>query len=251
MEPNNFEKDFREKLNQRKIEPSNKAWDRLDAMLSVAEESKPIKLDSKKSKRKWLYIAASFIGFLLVGTIFFNQNKTVTEISRTVVVEKETEKESRKDSVVKPALNVENSVKIENAVAEKTSKVTSNKKEKINAETSEKISNKNSKNESNQVAESSIIIKNNQEKQSNNNQIAIAENSKKENVDQLLEAAENKVVAQNSVKKSKVKINASDLLNQVDGELELSFREKVITKVNKNFQDVKVALSNRNQEEKK
>ena len=41
MEPNNFEKDFREKLNQREIEPSNKAWDRLDAMLSVAEEKKP------------------------------------------------------------------------------------------------------------------------------------------------------------------------------------------------------------------
>ena len=73
MEPNNFEKDFREKLNERKIEPSKKAWDRLDAMLSVAEEKKP----EKKSKRKWLYIAASFIGFLLVGTIFFNQNKNV------------------------------------------------------------------------------------------------------------------------------------------------------------------------------
>nr|WP_294785219.1 hypothetical protein [uncultured Flavobacterium sp.] len=247
MEPNNFEKDFREKLNQRKIEPSNKAWDRLDAMLSVAEEKKP----EKKLKRKWLYIAASFIGFLLVGTIFFNQNKTVTERPKTVVVEKETEKEIRKDSAVKPVLNNDGSIKIENAVTEKTSEETSNRKEKINPEASEKISNKNIKKESNQVAESSIIIKNNQEKQSTNNQTVVAENSKKENVDQLLEAAENKVVAQNSVKKSKVKINASDLLNQVDGELELSFREKVITKVNKNFQEVKVALSNRNQEDKK
>ena len=43
MEPNKFEKDFREKLNQREIEPSNNAWDRLDAMLSVAEEKKPKK----------------------------------------------------------------------------------------------------------------------------------------------------------------------------------------------------------------
>ncbi|WP_343696825.1 hypothetical protein [Flavobacterium sp.] len=44
MEPNNFEKDFREKLNQRKIEPSEKAWDRLDAMLSIAEEKSQRKI---------------------------------------------------------------------------------------------------------------------------------------------------------------------------------------------------------------
>lgn len=49
--------------------------------------------------------------------------------------------------------------------------------------------------------------------------------------------------------KNKVKINANDLLSQVDGELELSFREKVINKVNKNYQTVKVALANRNVEE--
>ena len=82
MEPNNFEKDFREKLNERRIEPSDKAWDRLDAMLSVAEEKK-----SEKKNRKGLYIAASVVGFLLVGTFFFNQ-KTI-EKPKTIVVEKE------------------------------------------------------------------------------------------------------------------------------------------------------------------
>ncbi|MFC6243640.1 hypothetical protein [Flavobacterium psychroterrae] len=70
MEPNNFEKDFREKLNQRKIEPSDKAWDRLDAMLSIAEEKK-----QPKNNKRWIYIAASIVGFLLVGTFFFNQKK--------------------------------------------------------------------------------------------------------------------------------------------------------------------------------
>ncbi|MDQ1164333.1 hypothetical protein [Flavobacterium sp. SORGH_AS_0622] len=242
MEPNNFEKDFRDKLNERKIEPSNKAWDRLDAMLSVAEENKPITINSnKKSKRKWLYIAASFIGFLLVGTLFFNQNKNAVEVPKTVVVEKEIQKES----VTKPAINNIDSIKTENAIAEKTSEQASAKQEKVNNQ----ISNKTNKNESNQIAESSIIIKNNQEKQSASNQVLITENAKNSNVDQLLETAENKVLAESSTKKAKVKINASDLLNQVDGELELSFREKMITKVNKNFQDVKVALSNRNQKE--
>lgn len=231
MEPNNFEKDFREKLDERRIEPSNKAWDRLDAMLSAQEEKK------QPSKKKWLYIAASFIGFLLIGTLFFNQNKNAVETPKTVIVEKEIEKESVKD----PILNTEDSVKTEVAVSEKPSEVISNKVEK----TSNPISNKTSKNESNQIAESSII-KNNQ---STINQTVVPEIPKKENVDQLLQNAEEKVLAQSGVKKAKVKINANDLLNQVDEELELSFREKVITKVNKNLQEVKVAISNRNQQE--
>jgi hypothetical protein len=244
MEPNNFEKDFREKLNQREIEPSNKAWDRLDAMLTVAEEKEPVKLNSKKSKRKWLYIAASFIGFLLVGTLYFNQNKNAVKTPETVVVEKETEAE--KESVTKPVLNTADSVKTEIAIAEKTSEKTINKNKKSNSEASEPISNKIIKNESNQIAESSII-KNNQEKQSTNNPTLIAETSKQDNVDQLLEKAETKILAENAVKsKSKIKINSNDLLDQVDGELELSFREKMIAKINKSYQTVKVAVENRN-----
>ncbi|MEL1253180.1 hypothetical protein AAEO57_05305 [Flavobacterium sp. DGU38] len=238
MEPNNFEKDFREKLNQRKIEPSNKAWDRLDAMLSVAEEKKP----EKNSKRKWLYIAASVVGFLLVGTFFFNQNKNTAETPNNVVIEEN----AKKDSVVKPILNNTNSKETEIAVTENLSKESLNKEEKKRNQ----ISNKIIKNESNQIAESSVIIKNNQEKQSINNQTVIAESTKTSNVDQLLETAEHKIVAENSAKpKSKIKVNANDLLNQVDGELELSFREKVISKVNKNYQTVKVAVASRNQQE--
>lgn len=237
MEPNNFEKDFRDKLNQRTIEPGNKAWDRLDAMLSVSEEKKP----EKKSKRKWLYIAASVVGFLLVGSFFFNQNKDAAETTKNVVVEEN----AKKNSVVRPVLNNTNSVKTEIAVIENHSNESLNKEEKNHNQ----ISNKIIKNESNQIAESSVIIQNNQEKQSINNQTAITENPKSSNVDQLLETAENNVIAENSAKpKTKIKVNASDLLNQVDGELELSFREKVISKVNKNYQTVKVAVANRNQE---
>ncbi|RKR09356.1 hypothetical protein C8C83_0981 [Flavobacterium sp. 90] len=250
MEPNNFEKDFREKLNERQIEPSNKAWDRLDAMLSVAEEKKPtVRLRSLQvpKNRKWFYIAASIVGFLLVGTFFFNQRKSIIETPKeTVVIEENT----KKDSVEKPTLNVTNSVKEEVAVSEKTAKQALDKKENIHPDTLKQNLNKPIKNEKNQIAESSVIIKNNQEKQSINNVNPIVENSKKENIDQLLDSAEKSVVAQNSVKpKAKIKINANDLLNQVDGELELSFREKVITKVNKNYQTVKVALANRNQQE--
>ena len=247
MEPNNFEKDFREKLNQRKIEPSEKAWDRLDAMLSVAETKKPtVRLRSlQDSKRKWLYIAASIVGFLLVGTFFFNQKKDTIETPKSVVIEENI----KKDSVAKPTINKVESVQTETIIAEKTSTEIAVQKSNKQENNLNQTPNKAIKSESNQIAESSVIIKNNQEKQSNTNPVVVTENPKKENADQLLEKAEKSILAESSVKKSKIKINASDLLNQVDGELELSFREKVITKVNKNYQTVKVALANRNQQE--
>ena len=242
MEPNNFEKDFREKLNQRKIEPSNKAWDRLDAMLSIAEEKKP------KKKNKWLYIAASITAFLLVGTFFFNQKKNVNETPENNVVSKEN---IQKKSIVKPGLDASDSIEKQIVTSEKESIQNignSIKEEKI----SNQKSNKTIKNENNQIAESSVIIKKNQETQSINDQISVPEAPKNETTDQLLKTAEKTVVAENSGNpktKSKIKINANDLLNQVDGELELSFREKVIAKVNKNYQTVKVAVANRNQQE--
>ncbi|SNR75317.1 hypothetical protein [Flavobacterium sp. ov086] len=249
MEPNNFEKDFREKLNQRTIEPSDKAWDRLDAMLSVAEEKKPtVRLRSlQASKRKWLYIAASIVGFLIVGTFFFNQKKSVVEAPKNNIV---IEENTKKDSVVKPTLNTIDLVRTEVATSEKESVQESEKQGSNHPEVLKLNPNKPIKNEKNQVAESSVIIKNNPEKKSINTENPTVETSKKESVDQLLLSAEKTVVAENSVKpKTKIKVNANDLLNQVDGELELSFREKVITKVNKNYQTVKVALANRNQQE--
>lgn len=58
---------------------------------------------------------------------------------------------------------------------------------------------------------------------------------------------ENKVIVENLIKKKlKIKVNVNDLLNQVDGELELLFREKMILKINKNYQIVKVVVVSRN-----
>ncbi|MBP1223719.1 hypothetical protein [Flavobacterium sp. 1355] len=239
MEPNNFEKDFREKLNQRKIEPSDKAWDRLDAMLTVAEEKKP------KRKNKWLYIAASIAGFLLLGTFFFNQKKTVETPKNEVVIEGNNQKKAD----VKSGLNEVDSIKEKIIISEKEPNLSSgnsnNKVDILNQKSNQTI-----KNETNKIAESSVINQKNQQTQSGTNQISVSEMPKNETTDQLLSTAEKSLVAESSAKpKAKIKIDASDLLNQVDGELELSFREKIITKVNKNYQTVKVALANRNQKE--
>jgi hypothetical protein len=71
-------------------------------------------------------------------------------------------------------------------------------------------------------------------------------NTSDDTVDEMLAAVQSSPKA--SISKTAVKVNPNTLLSQVDGELELSFREKVINKVNKNYQSVKAALANRNQE---
>lgn len=79
MEQNkNIENQFREKLNQRTVEPSDKAWDRLDAMLSVTEK--------KKTKRNWLWIAAGLILFVTIGSLFVRTNKNELIPAKDVVV---------------------------------------------------------------------------------------------------------------------------------------------------------------------
>ncbi|MBF7091881.1 hypothetical protein IUY40_10045 [Flavobacterium sp. ALJ2] len=237
MEPNKFEKLFREKLNEREINPSDNAWDRLDAMLNVAENTKP------KKKYTWMYVAASFIGFLLVSTVYFNQRETSVHNPKNDIVVKE---EKPKDSIG----GIKNNQDKINSKSLHTNAI-------VIKDTKENIEEKNEKANQNQVAERSIIKetnkenwKNNQKTESKNNQTVIADNSKNATVDQLLISAEKTLAMDKGVQQiNKVKINANDLLSQVDGELELSFREKVINKVNKNYQTVKVALANRNVEE--
>lgn len=241
MEPNNFEKDFREKLNQRKIEPSDKAWDRLDAMLSVAEEKKP-----KKSK-KWLYIAASVVGFLLVSTIYFNRSETV-EIKKDtpIVLEQKTNKDTlntvgiNKDDVV--SVNNHNPkriVKNDAAVVETRNQNKNSTLLESNVEPSIK----------NDLKEDNAIVNSfeNKNYQSENK-------SKYISAEQLLAEVNGKVETKTTdeiIKKNRkaVTVNPNDLLFNAETELNQSYRESALDKFNKNLKAVKSAIANRNYEE--
>ena len=69
------------------------------------------------------------------------------------------------------------------------------------------------------------------------------------NVDELLASVDNASQKKNPMgAKSNIKVNANNLLSQVDGELDLTFREKAINIVNQKYKTAKLALSNRNSE---
>ncbi|MCZ8229653.1 hypothetical protein [Flavobacterium sp.] len=221
MELNNFEQQAKEKLSNREIAPSAQAWDRLDAMLSVQE--KP------KKKMTWWYVAASVTGLLLIGT-FFNtsEESNVITPSQEIVV---TSTEDKDSVTTQPSIEPTNEVSVQpkSDLATNVSMATNNQ---------------------------NTTTKNTLQELSINNQITTTNNQisttiEKNTEHQAIAAIDENVpvVATGIQKKQKIQVDPSSLLSQVDGELELSFREKVIAKVNKNYQTVKVALANRNNQE--
>ncbi len=237
MEPNKLEKQFRKQLNAREIQPSEMAWNKLDAMLTVADPSNTEQAKQKpKTKFPWMYIAASFVGFVLLGTVYFNQNSSeIINQKKDVVIQN--------DAAPKPTVVSDTNVKLQTESEEAVAVVSKTNQGSIkNPILKQKSDIVSSNSNQNQVVAVSI---NNQQLE----QKLITSKTSDVTVDELLAVAGNPSKQENQLnQKPVVHVNASNLLSQVDGELELSFREKVISKVNKNYQTVKVALANRNLE---
>lgn len=254
MEPNNIEKQFRDKLNAREIQPSAQAWDRLDAMLSVAEE--------KKTRKPFgfLFIAASILVFVTLGLFFFNQNGTDGNTINTVV-EAETKIDSTQNKTESLQSPIVESQKQNEGVATSDVKQTNDNQQPITKNQGVSINNQ-SVNHQNPIINrekpiefqnpSDIAIKDLPKVQDKKDIYIKVDNTKKyftsPNRDELLLAELDKVSKQAAESKSNIKVDAKSLLSQVDGEVEYSFREKMLQKINKNYQEVKVALANRNNE---
>jgi hypothetical protein len=238
MEPNKFDDIVREKLEKRTIQPREMAWDRLDAMLSVAEENA---VKPKKSKRAWMYIAASFLGFLLLGTIFLKQGSSdkATEINSTDVqvatapgvepVKQNDAKADTESAIINQTIEVEEEAVAlahapENEGGIVTQPNTLQKKHKsavVAASRSEYIEEAVA-----QVAKNDIII----------------EKPIADEAEVLLAAATDT----DEAKKPSVKVNAKSLLSSVEGELDSSFRNKAMQTIVKNYNTVKTSVANRN-----
>ena len=237
MEPNNFDKNIQQKFNSRKIEPSAQAWDRLDAMLTVAEEKKQPK------NYFWLKIAASFILFTGMGYVFFQQNQKSETLQPTneVVNVKETptnEVEKNDDTEIIISQETQNELaiatpKATNSVIKKVSKQNDISKYKSKLDTYLAITEK----------QKEVIAKNENKTtpQEQTNQKSTYNYVNPETL--LAEVQGNKKPNGNTnTYKSTLKVNPNDLLNSVESELDQSFKDKTLTR----FKQAKSAFVNRN-----
>ena len=220
MEPNKLEKEFREKLEERTIQPSEMAWDRLDAMLSVAEKK-------KKPNRAWLYMAASFLVFATLGVLFLGKgDSNDTIIKQDTVVNREQPAPVIKTESNTPGIIVKEEVQV--ADVKQQPDQTSKKKQSTATKA---------------AALKQIIPADNQ---------AIAQVTTQEPAGIITEQETEILVAQAITQetvpknKPKVTVDPNSLLSSVEGELDESFRDKAFQGVVKNFNAVKTAVANRN-----
>ena len=241
MEPNKLDLEIKQKLDARTIQPSALAWDRLSAKLDSAEKTKV------KRNYKWIFIAASFVGFLLIGTVFFTvfDTKIIDKNLPVVVLEQKMDMKTSEE----PEVNNESILPnlLQNKMLEESRVVTNNSIIKQSKQLSKK--------------EDAVSIIN--QSKENNAVVHVAENSNYQSVsknryisaERLLAEISNNKVDKTSSKvsteryKSGIAVNANSLLINAESELNQSFRETAIEKINKNYNSIKAVLANRNYQE--
>lgn len=235
MEPNNkLEQNFRDKLSQREIQPSDQAWDRLDAMLSVVEKK-------KKPKRTWMFIAASFLGFLLVGTIFFNQSKMEQNDSQNaIVLENKTDKKIEQELIIETA-------SIQNQQVIATNEINQSKE---SHQTQKSIKNEHV---NNQISDKNLHAEMSfQDLKAQEVALQIIELSKSgkevsdQEIDNLLEKAKQDIASQRLFNKTTKKVDATALLLDAEKGLDNSFKQRVFDLLKDGYKETKIFIAERN-----
>lgn len=237
MAPNNFDNKIQQQFNSRKIEPSAQAWDRLDAMLTIAEEKK------QPVNYFWLKIAAAFVLFTGIGYLFFQQNQKseVLQQSNEVVISKETptnEVENSDDSV--RVISTEN----QKELADATPKTTPSIGKKVSKQ------NDNSKHQSKLDSYLAVIEKQNESNTNNENKTTAQEQLNQKptykyvNPETLLAEVQGNKKSNGTTNtyQSTLKVDPNDLLHSVESELDQSFKDKALNKL----KQAKSAFVNRN-----
>ena len=233
MEQNSFENQIKEKLENRSITPSNQAWSRLNEMLPVSDEP--------KRNLKWMFLAASCIGFISIAIFFQRQPDELVENDKPKfpiknIIVPRTENTISKSSSLGI---ISDKVNSENEIVKVESKINQKKNDEVIISENNGV-----KNNSNLNLEDVIL---------NGTQKLIVFKEQTQNSSQLIAHESNSLneIAQKNeldTKSNQIRVNVNSLLSQVENELNLTFRQKVIIKIAKNYKATKEILVARNQE---
>lgn len=262
MAPYKLEDNIREKLETRELKPSSDAWKKLEAKLDAAQP--------KKKTVQWYYVAASFIGFIIMASIFYNQNKF--EVSNQIVNESIEKNNPEKQSEIIPNNSKTEKIATEKIISEKveTIKPKGEEKPKPKRNTNtiklipqkksvvdKKVESANAVAKTTKVEEEQTLKTTTQKEehklfntkvnevvasvkklQESNTEITVTE------VEALLDSARRDIQTQRILNSPKV--DATALLQDVEWELEKSFRDKVFDALGDGFQKVRTAVTERN-----
>lgn len=237
MAPNKMEQHIKEKLNNRTLQPSANAWNTLSERLDNQAKK------TKSASYWWLGLAASIVGVLLVTTLFDNKE---TNVENTPVIV-DSPQPIEQNNVLQEAIKIPGSNR---------NNVPTTVNEKINKKAIIVATNNNSqeleiKNETKTSVE--VVVKElTFEEQKIQEVVAQIQVLKDNNVgvtdseiDALLLEAQ-KEINLNQLYSKKGLVDAKSLLQDVEADIDQSFRSKVFEAFKDGFGTVKSAVANRN-----
>ncbi len=253
MAPIKFEENIKDKLEKRELQPSADAWIKL---------SKRIGNQEKKRQKKsiwWLGLAASIVGIFLVATQFFNTD-SVENITPEIVITPKVIKQEESNQVaienieiIEEALNVNDSNKeLEvNQIIKKSTITESDLNKNVVVVVLENSVSK----EKQEKTEPINIIQENLTFEAQKIQDVVAQvQALKENntivtdedINALLEQAQKEIRLQQLYDKNTGVVDANLLLQDVEADLDQSFRNKVFEAIKASYGTVKTAVAQRN-----
>ena len=234
MEQDNFNKNIQEKFNFRTIEPSETAWSKLDAMLTLAAEKKQPK------RFFWLSIAATFLVFSAVGYVFFQQNQKgeTTPSTEEIVTSKiNSESKTHKQNLEESSISSEkelanNTIKFNVLETKKSAIIYPAQKENSKLEVYEMA-----------LLKQEEVVTVNEIKKEGIKQEIKEPTYNYTTPETLLAEVQGQKKSSNIISfKSTLRVNPNELLQAVESELDQTFKEKTITKL----KQAKSAFVNRN-----
>ena len=277
MAPIKFEENIKDKLEQRRLEPSQDAWE----MLSDRLENN----SKKKNNNIFFYIgiAASIVGVLLVYTLLIKTSNEAEGIQEVVdteiknesfqaplqeVTTEQTQIADTSEEEVVPTMEVKENAKeeifqksnseyvVSNAVQSKTESETTPQKSALNqpinelseaaavASVTNKPENKQIEKPLNELDYESAkvieVVAQIEALESRGDKVTDAE------IDALLKQAERDILKQRLYNETTRTVNADALLKGVEEDLEESFRARVFQNLKSSFNSVKTAVAARN-----
>ena len=266
MAPIKFDDNIREKLEERELKPSSDAWKKLSGKLDVTEER-------GNSRIMWYAVAASFVGMLIVASVFFSRNKTPLEsntdfvevnTSEKEVLNKDAEFETLDDTsedksstiaseesnlgvpkdtkvvdIVKP-LQKKKEVIAEEFIQKNTSEAVAKVEAPIQKELEKGIENEVYLSKEDVILNTKVkeVVAQIEQLKKDNTTVSIEE------LDALLANAQREIQTERVL--SSEKVDPEALLGDVEWELEQSFRDKVYYALGDGFQFIKTAVVERN-----
>jgi len=263
MAPIKLEEQIKQKLEAREIKPSQDSWNRLNDKLDT---------DSKGEKNTyWFFgIAASIVGVILVSSIFFKDEMNSSNLETIVDIEKtelDFEMENISTKETSETLIENNRLKVaelEDQLAE--SEPSQSNSDHLLTERDLKILEDNKAEDlisANNTPNSLDIENKNQTTEATNRLtkidlkvmevVATIKNMKQRNgevtdseIDSLLKQAEKNILKQRIFEEFTRTVDAETLLQDVEDELDESFRAKVFDALKSGYEKVKTAVADRN-----